>query len=93
MEKRLVLLPCRNRPTYKSLVDICSVLPINYTFGGCIRVIKDHKKSAGAKFSASVNGVLYPVYTCTFNPERNRFRSHASVYTTPTNPDQRFDPD
>ena len=36
---------------------------------------------------------LYPVYTCTFNPERNRFRSHASVYTTPTNPDQRFDPD
>ena len=36
---------------------------------------------------------LYPVYTCTFNPERNRFRSHESVYTTPTNPDQRFDPD
>ena len=22
---------------------------------------------------------LYPVYTCTFNPERNRFRAHASV--------------
>ena len=38
-------------------------------------------------------GNIYPVYTCTFNPERNRFRSHASVYTTPTNPDQRFDPD
>ena len=36
---------------------------------------------------------LFPVYTCTFNPERNRFRSLASVYTTPTNPDQQFDPD
>ena len=44
---------------------------------------------------AEISGVivLYPVYTCTFNPERNRFRSHASVYTTPTNPDQRLDPD
>ena len=36
---------------------------------------------------------IYPVYTSTFNPERNRFRSHASVYTTPTNPHQRFQPD
>ena len=36
---------------------------------------------------------LYPVYTSTFNPERNRFRSHASVYTTPTNPHQRFQSD
>ena len=39
------------------------------------------------------SGVIYPVYTSTFNPERNQFRSHASVYTTPTNPDQRFEPD
>ena len=39
------------------------------------------------------NLLIYPVYTSTFNPERNRFRSHASVYTTPTNPDQRFQPD
>ena len=52
----------------------------------------------GLSWVASMCGVThrliyYPVYTSTFNPERNRFRSHASVYTITFNPDQRFDPD
>ena len=58
-----------------------------------LHIIHVHSLTCSHCYIFHYLSIYYPVYTCTFNPERNRFRSHASVYTTPTNPDQRFDPD